>query len=146
MIVSELAIRVKRQFGDESSVQVTDDDIIRWVNAGVSEIARKNQLLETKANSSIIAGTADYSYPTDLLTLIAVRANTVSLLKLSPSAIDDYVYDTSTPGCPTAYSTFGRIITLYPTPNAAGTLTISYTAKPAVVAETSDLFLYLRNT
>ena len=45
--IQDVANRVKRTFGDESGVQVTDDDIIRWVNDAQLEISRQNEdLLE----------------------------------------------------------------------------------------------------
>lgn len=35
----DIATRVKRQFGDESGVQVTDEDVVRWINDAQREIA-----------------------------------------------------------------------------------------------------------
>ena len=40
MIVSDVMLRVRRTFGDEAAVQVTDDDLIRCVNYAQVEIIK----------------------------------------------------------------------------------------------------------
>jgi hypothetical protein len=68
MIVSDIMSRVKRQFGDESGVQVTDADIIRWINDGMRHIVMQNEgLLEITATSNVVANQQEYSFPANLL-------------------------------------------------------------------------------
>ena len=40
--VQDVLLSVKRQFGDESGVQVTDSDIVRWVDDAQREISMNN--------------------------------------------------------------------------------------------------------
>lgn len=70
---------VTRQFGDESGVQVTQNDIIRWINQGQMEINSKNQILRAKFPDVSIAGTNSYNKPADCLRLTSVRYNSVLL-------------------------------------------------------------------
>jgi hypothetical protein len=49
MLVSEIATRVRRQFGDDVGILITDADIIRWVNDAQREIAVKANLLQVRA-------------------------------------------------------------------------------------------------
>jgi hypothetical protein len=65
--VQDVANRVRRTFGDDGGVQVTDDDILRWVNDAQLQISTDNEeLLETVATADIIQGQADYSIPSDM--------------------------------------------------------------------------------
>lgn len=43
--VSDVINSVTRQFGDESGVQITEDDIIRWINTACMEMNSKNKIL-----------------------------------------------------------------------------------------------------
>ena len=38
---TDVSSYVKRQFGDESGVQITDEDIVHWINAGVMRFSEK---------------------------------------------------------------------------------------------------------
>lgn len=55
MLVSEIATRVKRQFGDEAGAQIEDADILRWVNDAMIDIARTNNLLQISATTATTA-------------------------------------------------------------------------------------------
>jgi hypothetical protein len=46
--LTKIAKRVKRQFGDESGVQVTDDDIAMWSNDAMREAVIQNNKLNIK--------------------------------------------------------------------------------------------------
>jgi hypothetical protein len=45
---TRIATRVKRQFGDESGVQVTNDDILMWLNDAMTEAAVQNNSINLK--------------------------------------------------------------------------------------------------
>lgn len=42
ILASSIATRIKRQFGDESGVQITDADIIDWINDAQREVLTQN--------------------------------------------------------------------------------------------------------
>ena len=143
MLVSDIKRKVKRQFGDESGVQVTDADIIGWINDGLKEIAKKNNVLETKSSSNLVAGVSEYTLPSDTLTLHSVRVNGQRVRGLSLPESDEYVYaNSSTPtGTPIVFWVYAGKINFYPTPdtNSTGSLVLYYTRQPAAVASDTDV-------
>ena len=138
--VSDIAIRVKRQFGDEDGAQITDADILRWINDAMRDIALRNNLLEVKAATATVAGTQDYALPTDLLTLHSVRYGTNKLKSLSLQEADEFMdTDSTNKGVPAYYSMWGQTISLYPIPQDSITsLNIYYTRQPLVVSDNSQ--------
>lgn len=142
MIVSDIQTRVKRQFGDESGVQITDADIIRWINDAQRDIAMKHNLLQTSGIANVVAGQADYSPPADLLSLHSVRYKGQRLIDLSmqETDLDHWADEPVDNGVPTRYTYYSGTITLYPTPTNAvtGGLRIIYTKQPTDVVLNAD--------
>lgn len=100
MNVTDIITRVKRQFGDESGVQVTNDDIIRWINDAQREVVLQNEnLFQKTIYLDSVAEQLAYTLPSDLLTIqsVAYRDNEDSgdsyyeLRFLSPKALAEYV-------------------------------------------------------
>lgn len=151
MLVSEIATRVKRQFGDEAGAQITDADIIRWCNDAQREIAASNDLLQVIATTAVVAGTDQYTLPTDILTLRNVRYAGVKLRFLTPEESTTLIgTDTTTIGTPTHYSIFANKIDLFPAPDttSATNLQLYYTRQPVdvtVVGDTPELPLKYHN-
>ena len=59
--VQDVLTAIKRQFGDESGAQLTDTDIIRWINEGQLEIARKNKYSRTSVTTPSVSSQANYN-------------------------------------------------------------------------------------
>jgi hypothetical protein len=145
--VGEIKTRVKRQFGDESSVQVTDDDIVRWINDGQREIATVNdEVLETIATTAITSGTADYALPEDMLRLRTVRYGNRKIQGLTLQEAEEKIVNYEDPasyktGTPEYFWIYANRITLYPTPNLTDSdnLKLYYTRIPAAVAIDADI-------
>lgn len=57
----DIATYVKRQFGDESGVQITDADIWRWLDAAQIRIVAENQPLKSKAATDVVANQKSYN-------------------------------------------------------------------------------------
>lgn len=151
MIVSDIMTRIRRKFGDESAVQVTDADIIRWINDGQRRIVLKNDtLLEKTATTSSVAGQQEYTLPVDLLILKFIQykeSAATSYLKLrglTPVEFNEYIdgwSDSGTVrGVPQVYTIFSGKIIAYPTPTASVTdgFKIYYNRTPTDVALNSD--------
>lgn len=86
MNLGDVKTRVKRQFGDESAVQIDDNDITRWVNDGIEFIVSNNEdLLEKIDTVDKVANVQDYSLPSDLLNLKSVHT------KINPESLS-YVH------------------------------------------------------
>src|SRR4051794_4723859 len=84
MNVQDIITRVRRTFGDEAAVQVTDADIIRWINDGQVEVVKANdQALQKSDLLDLTAGTSQYTMPTDLLILRSLRYKMGDMLSFS---------------------------------------------------------------
>lgn len=149
MNVTDVATRVRRTFGDDAGVQITDDDLIRWINDAQLQVTTDNeQLLETVATANIVNAQADYTMPTDIDTLRSLKYNNFRLRSLSFAEFDEYIDGFKATvsqggygnGTPEVFMVFGGTVTLFPTPNQNITngLTIYYAKFPATVATLAD--------
>lgn len=70
---TDIANRVKRQFGDESGVQVTTSDILMWINDALSEAATQND--SSNISSTTLAsteGTNVYTHSVDIMSIHSI--------------------------------------------------------------------------
>lgn len=151
MIVSDIKTRVKRTFGDESGVQITDEDIVRWINDGQRQICVQNDnLLEKSALASLIAEQNEYTLPSDLLIFKSISvqyANELSYRRVTGydfvkfnRFIDGWDGTDQSSGRPVAYTIHAGNIIVFPNPDRAVTdgLKIYYNRKPIDVADDVD--------
>lgn len=141
MIVADVISRVKRQFGDESGAQVTDADIIRWINDGQNEIAQMHELLEATAVTKTLAGKVDYELPDSMVTLQAIYYNGAKLRNLSNQEFDEYIRVANDGGNSEGsyvYTSWGNRITLFPAPASSLDLRINFSCFPAPVEISAD--------
>ena len=140
MLVSEIATRVRRQMGDDTSQIIQDADIIRWVNDAQMEISTTVDILAMSATAATISGVSDYTMPLDTNRIYSLkwqgqRLRQVSLQQaeeLFPSKDNAAVYPQ---GSPSVFWTWGNIFTLYPAPSTSGNtdLRVFYYRNPAVI-------------
>lgn len=152
MNLGDVKTRVKRQFGDESGVQITDDDIVRWTNDGIQFVVTNNEgLLETVGTADIVANQQQYDMPADLLTLrsIHIKQYPDSLSYVHMQAYDMQKFDTYVdgwdgtfygPGTPYVYTVFAEKLQLFPIPDSdsAAGIKFYYFRKPALLDGTAD--------
>lgn len=151
MIVSDIAMRVKRTFGDESGVQITDDDIIRWINDGQRAIVLQNEtLLEATATVASVAGQAEYALPVDLLIPRGVSFKGVGGLSYRPlvsltrnefnSQVDGWDGSANGTGTPEIFMLFANKVMFYPIPSTstAAAIKFFYNQKPVPVVGQMD--------
>lgn len=128
MNLSDVKIRVKRQFGDESAVQVTDADITRWANDAQRYIVLNNEgLLESIATLDALNGVQSYTLPIDCLILKSVTYKTPAngsyfhLVGYPLQQFDTYIdgWDGNSYGTadPNIYTVFSNQLRLFPIPN-----------------------------
>ena len=147
MNVTDIVTRVQRIFGDQSGVQIDQNDIIRWLNDGQEEIVIANDgLMETTATADIVQGQDLYSYPADCSVLRSVRYTGYAVKYMPLTEFDLYLDGFSanpTPygqGIPSIYTVWQNQIRLFPQPNtsvAAG-LTVLYIQHCAQIVTTAD--------
>lgn len=152
MIVSDVMERVKRAFGDESGVQISDPDIIRWINDAQREMVKHNEtLLEKAAVSSTVANQQEYSMPTDLLIFRQVshkpsgfrsymRLKGYSFVEFNElvDGFDGTEYPTGTPN---VFTIHAEKLILFPIPEQSITnsLKIYYNRKPVDVTNQASV-------
>lgn len=151
MIVSDIVTRVRRSFGDEAAVQVTNDDIMRWINDGQVEIVKHNEAALQKSDFiNLVANQSSYTMPTDILMLRSLRYKFSDMLSyralkyLSLQAFDDAIdgWDGTAfgAGTPVYFNMFEGRVTLFPTPDRSmiAGLKVLYNKKPVDVASLAD--------
>ena len=141
---------VKRAFGDESGVQLTNSDIVRWINQAQVDISKQNQVLQTTATLPVTAGVATYS-----LTSVSPKIDSIASLLLdgrrignTPISQAEESISLADPegtetGAPQFWYAWGGDVTFWPKPNKNYTMTIRYTAQPTDVNSTSSTILSL---
>lgn len=145
MNVQDILTRVQRNFGDTANVQIDQTDILRWINDAQREIVLANQLLQSVATSTTVAGTNTYTIPADLLTLRSIKHGGIKLRALSLTEAEQYIPnfdDTSNypSDVPTHFWIWANQLTLYPNPSTANKeLKIYYTRQPVAVVLLADI-------
>lgn len=154
-VASDVLIRVQRTFGDEASVQVTDEDVLRWINDAQREIVMQAEdLLQTITTASTVANQQDYDVPANMFILRSLHFKSAGapsytrLKNLSLQEFDEYIdgWDGTayTGQDPTVYCIYAGKIKLFPIPVSSGTddLKIYFSRRPIDVvndASTIDL-------
>lgn len=143
--VQDVINNVTRVFGDEAGVQLSNNDIIRWINEAQREINRQNAVLQQTATTTLNAGQADYSlasisppiYEINSLLINGRRIGNISVSQAeeSISLADPESEET---GAPQFWYEWANTITFWPVPSTAGTIKIRYTAIPTDIAADND--------
>lgn len=134
---------VKRQFGDESGVQLEDSDIINWVNDAQDTIVNRNRVLKAKSTTAITAGQSTVTFPgLRIIQIESVHYNGRILPNMSFVEAEQKI-STSDPqssesGTPLFWYEWAGTMTLWPTPNADGSLDLYYSAFPTRVTGATD--------
>jgi hypothetical protein len=141
MNVGDISIRVRRQFGDQFSTRITEEDILRWINDGMREVAQKNELLQVTATIPTAAGVAEYPFPDNALKLLTVTQKGRPLRGLGFKEYLNFTQDANNvyQGVPDTFTVWAGNIWLNPMPQFPGELKIFYVRHPVEVEEESDV-------
>lgn len=143
----DVADVVKRQFGDPDGRQITDADILRWINTAQQEIISQNPILKETIVSGVTSGQDLYEYPAQEIQYIEAlhydgiplepytfqeAQNYILQRKVEPTTIDS--------ARPVIWYERSGSIWLYPTPSktVADVLTMYYIKRPADLLALSD--------
>lgn len=144
--VSDVAAYVKRQFGDESGVQITDDDIIRWVNAGQDEIFRRNEPLKATSTANLVAAQDSYTFPNNVLKVQSITVSGTPIPYRSYQEAEEYILANDpnrieTANVPSIWYEWGGEFVFWPIPAINGTLAIKirYVQAPTNVSALTSL-------
>jgi hypothetical protein len=147
--VQDVVTRVKRSFGDEAGVQITDQDIIRWINDAQEQIVMDNEgLMEATASTDSVINQAEYDVPSDMSVLRSLKYRGYRLKPMSFAEFNEYVDGYSAdegvspygPGIPEIFMVWNNKITLFPKPNENLTngIKIYYIKHPNSVGNLAD--------
>lgn len=137
--VQEVITFVKRQFGDESGVQLEDADIIRWINQAQIEIVGKNHIIQASAMAPIVDGQAYYNMPDNVLRVESVWYNNAILQAKAFENVGDVLGDNmKQEGEPELWYKWAGQIYIWPIPST-GQINIFYSALPKTVTALTDL-------
>jgi hypothetical protein len=144
-------MRVRRVFGDDAAVQVTDDDIIRWINDSQIEIVKRNDAALQKTDFvNLVAAQGSYVMPADLLILRSLRYKYTDMLSFSAlkyknmqefdNSIDGWDGSAYNQSNPIYFTMYENKAILFPVPDRSATagLKVLYNQKPADVAAPAD--------
>lgn len=137
----DVATSVKRTFGDESGVQLTDSDILMWINDAQEEIVKRNKVLKATATSAAVVGQADYAFPTSNILQIESLHYDGSKLENIPfvEAENDFISpeNAGEVGIPQVWWEWGGSFTLWPAPDDTAAIKLYFTQSPAIVTSVS---------
>lgn len=138
---SQLIQYCKRQFGDEAGIQITDSDIISWLNMAAIEICAKNSVIQGEATTAGISGTVSYEldFMPDVLRIEDVYYGSKKLDPVDKSTFLETIQrSVGEGGDPIYWYTWANSIKLWPVPNKDESLVIDYIKRPNVVGSGND--------
>jgi len=143
---------VKRVFGDEAGVQLSNADIVRWINEAQHDINIVNKALQATATTPLVAGQTDYTlsgitpaiYEINSLLIDGRRIGNIPIAQAEES-ISLADPEGSENGAPQFWYEWANTIKFWPKPTAGGTIEIRYIAEPAEVTTNSSDLLSLRD-
>lgn len=133
---SQVMRAVKRTFGDESGVQLEDDDILQWANDAQQAINTKNKIFKAKSTSLSTPGQGSYDFPAEQIQQVEsitfdgtpISAVEMATAQGSIQSFDPHGTETGVPVC---WYEWGGQFTLYPVPNEEKEIALYYTRYPA---------------
>ena len=144
-LVSELQNRLKRQFGDESGVQITDTDIVSWINDGMRELNRINKVFKSVSTTNSVAGQNEYTFP-------GVNIVSVEQLYYDDAPVEYRSYNNvqelilraadalTTTGQALVWYEFGGSLFIYPTPSESNkVIKLLCVVAPTLVMNSTDV-------
>lgn len=146
MNAEDVKDRVRSTFGDSTGIQISDDDIIRWINDSVRDVAYNSDQVQAIATADITQGQYAYALPDDLLKAFSVKYDGGELQALSIQEADNFIskHDNADAQAkearPTHYWIWARVINVWPTPSEDLTdgLVLYYIKQPVEIVTLDD--------
>lgn len=123
MLASDIITRVQRTFGDTNQSQITEADIIRWINDAVREIQKRTEVLQGTALLDTAVGSNDIPLPDDFFRDRRLEYQGVKIERTTLDELDLVTGEDPTKAIattPSRYYIWGDQLHLYPYPNALG--------------------------
>lgn len=132
---NDILAYVKRAFGDESGVQITDSDILMWANEAQLDISNSTRCIQGQATAALPAGTYELSLPAQAASsIVTLRVDNTPLpgVEFSQAEQDLQRVDPlrTVAGKPEWWTKWGTTVSFYPTPSEDCTITVFYIGIP----------------
>jgi hypothetical protein len=124
-LVQRIADDVRAKFGDDASVQISDDDIIRWTNDGARRIATENPFLQKARKTNVLENVGLYNlgklFATERMQKFEmVTVNGTRLDFMPHGRFLEHVRDAGPQqGDPAVAAEFGGELSIWPVPRAS---------------------------
>jgi len=131
----ELSRAVQRAFGDESGVQLEDQDIIDFANQGLTEIVAENAILKTRGQITTTPGQREYTFPDIKIARIEFLHHDKVLLPAVPfqdaqERLLEIDRNQDAEGTPQWWYSYGDTFWLWPTPVDSKTVEVFFVRYP----------------
>lgn len=140
-LLSDVWTVVKRQFGDEDGIQITEDDITRATNQGCMEIVSKNKILRASAVADSVTDQDEYDKPADCLRVTSVKYGTSRLANVGFDEFQNLFDGDTVQGTVMYWTQYGDKIILgsAPSDTTVGNIKIYYVPEPVTVSLSTDV-------
>lgn len=136
---------VFRQFGDESGAQITQADVIRWINEAQRDVVVNNrEVNQAIAEFGVTAGTTIYDVGMlipDLLRIHSLAYNNKLLTMLTFEEAQAKMLKEDATGGPSYWFKFAGQLNLWPAPteDLESAIKIYYNRSPSLVTQGTDV-------
>lgn len=142
--VQQVQQAVYRQFGDEANVQISDPDIIRWVNDAALSIANRIHYLKARSSVTATPGQASYRWPAErILQVESIHYAGVPIKNLAFKQAEESIAardpQMEQSGFPEFWYEWAGKFMFWPVPDEAQTIDLYLTLYPQPVTQISDV-------
>lgn len=136
---------VKRQFGDESGVQLEDTDLLGWTQDAQQRINLESKVLKAKSSIASVANQGTYAFTSlpiqqiESLHFNGRRVPNMAFAQAEETVSQSDPNNTITASEPVLWYEWGGSFTLWPAPNAVGSIDVYYTASPTALVDSSSV-------
>lgn len=143
LTAGDVATYVKRQFGDEAGVQITDTDIFRWINSALTEIVSVAAPIKGVATAPAVLGQRDYDLSgISIHQIESIHYNDNRLENLPFSEAERLIVSDNqnmSSGEPVFWYEWGGVVSIWPKPQTVpSTIKVYYSKAPTRVTSLSD--------
>lgn len=129
MLASAIRDKLRRQVGNPTTTQVTDADMLAFVNLGYRHLANRYRFRQMRSRTTVatVASQRAYTLPAGAGSILRVRdtTNQVKLTKLGDRRAAELL-DVDVTGKPTNYILYDTTYELHPTPDGVYNIELYY--------------------
>lgn len=134
---------VVRQFGDESAVQIEDDDIQSWIDISQSELAVDEDFNKRLVTRKVYKGTNEYTFPNRKILLVqSMHINNKKIKYKSFQQFQEdmeHETDSERTGVPEMWTEWGGTFRIFPTPDEDYDLSLYVIVAPEAITSPASV-------